>query len=69
MLAHVHDAEIEIREGPEPPPRKGPVQQQKTRKPEGSTSHQRPICMTVPRHDLLSTNENRRPSAPNLLTF
>jgi hypothetical protein len=26
MLAHVHDAEIEISEGLEPPPRKGPVQ-------------------------------------------
>jgi hypothetical protein len=26
VLAHVHDAEIEIGDGPEPPPREGPVQ-------------------------------------------
>jgi hypothetical protein len=26
MLAHVHDVEIEIGEGTEPPPRDGPVQ-------------------------------------------
>jgi hypothetical protein len=26
LLVHVHDAEIEICEGPEPPPREGPVQ-------------------------------------------
>ena len=26
ILQHVHDAEIEISEGPEPPPRGGPVQ-------------------------------------------
>jgi uncharacterized C2H2 Zn-finger protein len=26
ILVHVHDAEIEISEGPEPPPRSGPVQ-------------------------------------------
>jgi hypothetical protein len=26
VLAHVHGAEIEIGEGPEPPPREGPVQ-------------------------------------------
>jgi hypothetical protein len=25
MLAHVHDAEIEIGEGPEPPAREGPL--------------------------------------------
>jgi len=25
LLAHVHDAELEIREGPEPPPRELPV--------------------------------------------
>jgi hypothetical protein len=25
MLAHVHDAEIEISEGPEPPAREGPI--------------------------------------------
>jgi len=26
MVAHVHDAEIEIGEGPEPPAREGPLQ-------------------------------------------
>ena len=26
MSAHIHDAEIEIGEGPEPPPREGPLQ-------------------------------------------
>jgi hypothetical protein len=26
VLAHVHDAEIEISEGPEPPAREGPLQ-------------------------------------------
>jgi hypothetical protein len=26
ILQHVHDAEIEISEGPEPPPRGGPMQ-------------------------------------------
>jgi hypothetical protein len=26
MIAHVHDAEIEIGDGPTPPPREGPVQ-------------------------------------------